>query len=81
MQPYPSLLIAGCVVSNRAIKLSGFILSDDAGNVLSSLHVVMPLLTHPHQLEEEGAFQGYCHLIHPGIILNIGPAISYQTTC
>ena len=81
MQQYPSLLIGGCVVSNHTSKLSGFILLDDAGNVLSNVLVIMPLLVCPHQLKEEGAFQGHHHTIHHRIILNIGPAISCQTTC
>ena len=81
MQQYPSLLIGGCVVSNHTSKLSGFILSDDMGNVLSNVLVIVLLLACHHQLKEEGAFWGYYHVIHHRTILNIGPAISCQTTC
>ena len=43
MQQYRSLLIGGCVVSNHTSKLSGFTLSDDMGNVLSNILVIMLL--------------------------------------
>ena len=81
MQWYPSLLIGGCVVSIRTSKISGFILLDDVSDTFSNLLVIMPLLVCPHQLKEEGAFQGHCHVIYHRIILNIGPAISCQITC